>query len=197
MKLLIVAVMVGLALVVAVGGMPGIIASRVGYEAGAAMTACDQGPKNSPTSKTHDLDEEAEDWGIFCEKSPTTGGFPTWSLTNVATPSLDGKSLRCSITGGAPYANVHCYRNLQPEPEASVFKLTVPFYFTPTTTCNNEGSDSIVQALEFSMSKWHQTQRYEFALQWLNVGNGAPQWRYWDPHRAEAERWVPLSPVVT
>lgn len=196
MKLLIVALIAGLTLVVAVGGMPGIIASQAGYEAGAervgaAMPTCDQGPKNSPTSKTHDLDEVADDWGVFCEK------LPTWSLTNVTSPSLDGKSLRCSITGGAPYANVHCYRNLRPEPETSVFKLTVPFYFTPATTCNNEGGASIVQALEFSMSKWHQGQRYEFALQWLNVGSGAPQWRYWDPHQAEAERWVPLSPAIT
>ena len=75
----------------------------------------------------------------------------------------------------------------------------MPFYFTPTTTCNNQGGDSIVQAIEFSMSKWHLSQRYEFALQWENVaeipGDGAPQWRYWDPH--QTNRWVPLNPPIT
>jgi len=29
------------------------------------------------------------------------------------------------------------------------------------------------------MNKWYQLKRYEFAVQWQNVGSGAPQWRYW------------------
>jgi hypothetical protein len=41
------------------------------------------------------------------------------------------------------------------------------------------------------MSKWQQEKRYEFALQWQNVGVGAPQWRYWDPY--QPQRWVPLN----
>ena len=47
------------------------------------------------------------------------------------------------------------------------------------------------------MNKWYQSNRYEFALQWQNVGDGAPQWRYWDPHQPEPNRWVPLSPQIT
>ena len=38
------------------------------------------------------------------------------------------------------------------------------------------------------MNAWEQGQRYEWALQWQNVGNGAPQWRFWDPH--QSEQWV-------
>jgi len=30
-------------------------------------------------------------------------------------------------------------------------------------------------------------------VQWQNVGDGAPQWRYWDPSKAENERWVPIN----
>jgi hypothetical protein len=133
----------------------------------------------------YNLDEDASDWGVYCE------GSPTWAKENVATPSIDGKSLRCSITGGDPYSNVHCYRNLLPEPTAAVFTLTLSFWFSPTTTFNNQGAPSIIQALEFTMNKWHQSKRYEFALQWQNVGDCAPQWRYWDPHQPEP--WVGLG----
>lgn len=150
---------------------------------------CDQGPPNFPSSMIHDLDEDAADWGVYCE------GSPAWAKENVAIPSIDGKSLRCSITGGDPYSNVHCYRNLQPEPTAAVFTLTLSFWFSPTTTFNNQGAPSIVQALEFTMNKWKHSKRYEFALQWQNVGDGAPQWRYWDPNQPES--WVSLGVTDT
>ena len=56
---------------------------------------------------------------------------------------------------------------------------------------NKNGSNSN-SAIEFTMNKWRQSKRYEFALQWQNVGPGAPQWRYWDPH-ATPDRWVDLG----
>jgi hypothetical protein len=133
----------------------------------------------------YDLDEDASAWGVYLE------GSPTWMKENVTTPSIDGNSLRCAITGGDSYSNVHCYRNLPPEPDAEGFTLAMSFWFTPTTTYNNEGGPSIVQALEFTMNKWHQSKRYEFALQWQNVGEGGPQWCYWDPHQSEP--WVGLG----
>ncbi len=168
--------------------------STSSYGAWAQVTSqsanCNQGPSNPATSKINDLDEDAADWGVFCEK------MPTWVLTNATTPSIDGKSLRCAITGGViTYSNVHCYRNLLLEPSASVFTLTVPFWFTPTTTCNNQGAPSVIQALEFTMSKYKHSNRYEFALQWQNVGEDAPRWRYWDPHQSEP--WAPISPTIT
>jgi hypothetical protein len=64
------------------------------------------------------------------------------------------------------------------------------FYTTPTTSYNDD--DSIVQALEFSMSQWQGGTRHEFALQWMNVGPGGPQWRYWDPSQ-QAQPWVALG----
>jgi hypothetical protein len=176
--------------------MPESVFSLISWEqAKIELTGCDQGPSNLPSSATQDLDEDVADWGTFCE------GSPTWAKENVTTPSIDGRALRCSITGGAPYSNVHCYRNLLSEPLARTFALTVSFMFTPTTTCNNQRSPSVIQALEFSTSKWYRSKRYELALQWQNVeespGDGAPQWRYWDPHRLETNRWVPISPTFT
>jgi hypothetical protein len=47
------------------------------------------------------------------------------------------------------------------------------------------------------MNKWQQAKRYEFALQWQNVGDGAPQWRYWDPSQPESNRWQPITPPIT
>lgn len=124
-----------------------------------------------------------------------TEGAPEWKISKASTPSLDGQSLLCSITGGLPYSNLHCYQNLQSEPTADIFELTLSFWFSPTTSCNNQKTISTVQALEFTMNKWYQSKRYEFALQWQNVGNGAPQWRYWNPH--ESMKWVALYPPIS
>jgi hypothetical protein len=155
-----------------------------------AIRGCNQGPLNSPTTQIENLDRYADDWGIYCE------GSPVGSLNNVNAPSLDSESLRCALLGGTPYSNIHCYRNLLAEPLASKFVLTVPFWFSPTTTFNNQGGPSVIQALEFTMNKWHQGQRYEFALQWQNVGTGAPQWRYWDPHQTP-DQWLSLNITAT
>lgn len=46
-----------------------------------------------------------------------------------------------------------------------------------------------MQAIELSMSLWRAGRRYEWALQWQNVGEGAPQWRLWDARRS----WVALQ----
>ncbi|MCP4424532.1 MAG: hypothetical protein GY803_08585 [Chloroflexi bacterium] len=159
-----------------------------GFDIGADEYNCNQGPINPPTSQIHDLDQFAADWGVYCE------GLPTWELENVETPSLDGSALRCATTGGDPYSNVHCYRNLPSAPSARVFTLTLSFQFTPTTTYNNDGGDSIVQGLEFTMNKWHDGKRYEWAVQWQNVGADAPQWRYWDP--SEPDPWQSMYPPI-
>jgi hypothetical protein len=155
-----------------------------------AVGECSRGPVASPIANMYDLDQDSAQWGGYCE------GAPTWALENVATPAHDSAALRCAITGGSGYSNIHCYRNLPAAPSADLFTLRLSFWISPTTTCNNQGANSIVQALEFSMSKWQQSRRYEIALQWQNVGDGAPQWRYWDPQRPAADRWVPIVPKV-
>jgi hypothetical protein len=136
----------------------------------------------------NNLDQSGE-WKGYTE------GSPEWAIKYISTPSLDGKSLLCSITGGAPYSNLHCYQNLLSEPTADIFELTLSFWFSPVTSCNNQEIISTVQALEFTMNKWYQSKRYEFALQWQNVGDDAPQWRYWNPH--EGEKWVALNPAIS
>lgn len=135
-----------------------------------------------------DLDEDDAYWEIYPENSPQ------WIKEWTTKPSIDGKSLKCGITGGKSYSNVHCYLNLNSVPEANFFKLCLEFWFDETTYNNKDGV-STIQALEFTMNKWYHNKRYEWALQWqnVNVGQGAPQWRYWDPHQSESEKWVSLG----
>ncbi len=165
-----------------------------------AQSGCDQGPSNPKTSDSHDLDNSAdndnvaEDWGVFCEGSTNPpGGLPTRDLGIVSTPSSDGQSLKCSITGSNPpnhgYANVHCYRNLQSEPNATKFILTFSFQLNAATT-------NTVQALEFTVNKWFGCRRYELALQWRNIGPDAQHWHYWDPSQS-GDRWVSLPVTDT
>jgi ribosomal 50S subunit-recycling heat shock protein len=127
------------------------------------------------------LEEDASTWGAYQE------GNPTWVIENSQTNAPTGKALRCGLTGGDPYSNIHCYRNLPADPDARFFTLELDFYL-PETSFNNQGTPSRIQALEFTMNQWQGGKRYEWALQWMNVGLNGPQWRYWDPH--QNERWV-------
>ena len=142
----------------------------------------------TPANTIFDALDQNGTWEVYTE------GSPTWYLGNVANPSLDGNALQCSIRGGVSYSNVHCYQNLPEMPGAVDFELNLSFWFS-SSTCNNQNGTSVVQALEFTMNKWQDGQRYEFALQWQNVGSGAPQWRYWDPNNTE--KWTEFLPQVT
>lgn len=148
---------------------------------------------NEP-SLISDLDDDASYWGGYIDEDGQ--GIPMWELGNVSNPSLDGISLRCAITGGDPYSNIHCYRNLPAEPTSNFFSISLSFYYHPPSSFNNVGEPSVVQGLEFTMSKWNQGLRHEWALQWNNVNEsdntGAPKWRYWDPF-ASPNRWVDLG----
>jgi len=143
----------------------------------------------TPTAVHVYLDRDARAWQVYTE------GNPTYTLKDVAKPSLDGEALQCSIAGGKPYSSVQCYRNLAAQSGANVFVFGLSFQFTPQTTYNNQGGESIVQAIEFSTTKWHQGKRYRLALQWENVGEtgeSAPQWRYWNPQSSAGKPWVRL-----
>jgi hypothetical protein len=166
-------------------GMPVVHAGR------ALAAGCSAGPANAPTTASTNLDRVAGDWGVFCD-----GPEPTWLLRNVPTPATDQESLECGITGGQPYAGLHCYRNFRSEPTANWFRLKTLFRFTPATTCNNASSPSVVQGLEFSISKWLDGQRWEFAVQLENVassaGSAAPQWRWWN-----GADWIAFTPTLS
>lgn len=130
-----------------------------------------------------DLDERT-DWRA-CQDTPSGchEGVAACMVDRVSAPVYAGpSSIRCRLTGGVAYANCHCYLNLPPSPEATRFELHLRFRYTPSSTFNNAGSPSVVQAIEATVSKWLQGRRWETAWQWENVGGaGAPQIKYWRP----------------
>lgn len=140
-------------------------------------------PLKKIKSDSLNLEDDASYWGIYCE------GTPEWILEDVVGQSPQDTMIHCGITGGdISYSNVHYYRNLPANTDADSFYLSLNFWFDKTTFNDN---NSIIQALEFTMNKWQNGRRYEWALQWQNVSEGAPQWRYWDPH--QNEKWVGLG----
>jgi hypothetical protein len=66
---------------------------------------------------------------------------------------------------------MHAYRNLAADDAATTFQIDDYYYFTTTTP---------IQALEFTMNKWVSNMRFEWAMQWENIGGGSPPpWRLW------------------
>ena len=162
-----------------------VLLSVLAVSSSAVFTVRAQHAAQVPLSTIADLDEDATKWAIYEEN-----GNPISEVTNATSPSLDGHSLRCAILGGDAYSNVHCYRNLPAEPDSNVFLMSLSFYYRPNSSFNNaSGVPSIVQGLEFTMNKWQNGLRYEWALQWDNVDPNAsppaPKWRYWDPAQAD------------
>jgi hypothetical protein len=119
-------------------------------------------------SSATNLDDDASQWGIFYD-----GGSAIATVTNVAKPSVDGNALEASLLSGQPYVGIHVYRNLPPADTATIFELSFSFRFPNTTPIH-------IQALEFTMNIWVNNQRWEWALQWENIGDGSPPpWRLW------------------
>ncbi len=178
-------------LLLALGALPGPDAdARVSGIPPQADT-CTKGPVADYIDQLDKLEEQRDHWGVFCEPSPSTGGYSEWTLDLVSDLALDPPALECALTGGAPYSNIHCYRNLQPDLSATVITYTLSFMLLPGPTCTDFVT-ACVQALEFTASRWHEKQRYEWAVQWQNIGGPCPRWRYWD--FSNPDGWVPLNP---
>jgi hypothetical protein len=154
-----------------------------------------------------DLDDDASTWQVWLEPPDAPAGSIEYEApNNIASPNRSGTALRTGITGGSrPYTNLHIYRKLPPASTATAVELTFLWRFSKTTL-NNEGKPSVMQAFEPAISKWARTRRYEWALQWQNVGDGsgdpAPGWRLWTGHnwqsigyeqRLKPEKWHKLT----
>lgn len=127
------------------------------------------------------LDNDASNWRIYID--PPTKKAQS-AIARVSSPSRDGTALQISLGNGNPYTGVQGYYTLAPDPAATAFELSLWYQFSPTTF-NNAGQPSRVQAIEFAANKWESGRRWEWALQWENVGDGtsqqgrAPTWRIW------------------
>lgn len=170
-------------------GTTGVSTGSTGTE---GMSTGSTGGDEPPTcvwNGSFDLDDDGAAWGSYLEHAPNPPWMEAIDGSTIDGPSADGHAIACRISGGSPYGNVHCYRNLPPVPDAHAFVLRTRFWYEPPTTFDDVGTP-IVQALEFTTSKWQDETRWELALQWRNVGDGEPGWWYWNPDPGLPDQWV-------
>jgi hypothetical protein len=122
------------------------------------------------------FDDEASQFELFFDCHPTVPNCPgQGSVTNVGSPSpnLDGQSLRISYSSGTPFMGLDAFHRFPANDSARRFEVQYSFLY------QNAGA---VQALEFAMNQYIQGTRYEWAMQWEQLGpngDGHPQWRIW------------------
>lgn len=118
------------------------------------------------------LDDDASQWEIFHDQGYTLG-----DILSAPGINLDGNGIRVKLLPGWPYAGIHAYRNLPPVDSAMSFSANYSFYYPKIKN---------IQALEYTMNKWVNNVRWEWALQLQIVPDGTTQggsndsWRLWD-----------------
>lgn len=129
------------------------------------------------------LDEDSSKWGTNCIPPNSCEG----SKKMVDQPSMDGRALQFSLKPLQPNGNALFSREFPSVPNSSEFRLSLFFKYGPDA--------SNVQAIEFSMSKWLNRTRWEWAIQWENIAEtGAttnpPVMRIWGGIR----KWLDKGP---
>jgi hypothetical protein len=119
-----------------------------------------------------------------CAGANGNGPVATFSMVqNVASPSLDGKSIKFSISGTTPYSDALWWKQLGAADSATNFKYDIDFYIT------NPG---VSQALEFDANQSNAIHKFIFGTQCNIKGN------HWDIWGNAAANWVstgiPCSP---
>ncbi|HLX48682.1 MAG TPA: hypothetical protein VKS82_10145 [Streptosporangiaceae bacterium] len=116
------------------------------------------------------FDDQASQFKIFwdCSSSPCP---QNGSVTDVPSPSEDGDALNINYaSGNQSYEGLDAYIPLGTDASALRYQVNYDFYFPNRTP---------VQALEFCMNNYFGGKRYQWCMQWENIGTGAPQWRIW------------------
>ena len=117
------------------------------------------------------FDDQASLFNIFWDCS--SGPCPqNGSVADVSSPSEDGDALDINYaSGNKAFEGLDAYLpNLGADASARRYQINYDFYFP---------NQAPIQALEFCMNNYFGGQRYQWALQWENIGSGAPQWRIW------------------
>jgi len=119
------------------------------------------------------FDDQASMFKIFYDCHPAQTPCPGHAaVSDVAPPSEDGDALEINYQSGNPaYMGADAYIPLGTDASALRYQVNYDFYFPNRTP---------VQALEFCMNNYFGGKRYQWALQWENIGSGAPQWRLWN-----------------
>jgi hypothetical protein len=111
-----------------------------------------------------------------CAGANGTGPVATYSMVqNQASPSLDGKSVKFSISGTTPYSDALWWKQLGAVDSATNLKYDVDFYIT------NPG---VSQALEFDANQSNAIHKFIYGTQ-CNIKGG-----HWDVWGNAAGNWI-------
>lgn len=114
------------------------------------------------------FDDQASLFKIFYDCGGCSGHG---TVTDVPSPSEDGDALDINYQSGNPaYMGLDAYISLGTDASALRYQVNYDFYFP---------NRAPIQALEFCMNNYFGGKRYQWAMQWENIGTGAPQWRLW------------------
>ena len=125
------------------------------------------------------------DWS-YCDTTGCASYTPTsFSLTDTASPSLDGNALAAYATGNdvpknGDYWGILWYHHLGQQDSASNFEVQWSFQV-------NSGASS--QALEFDFPVWDGGKSFYFGTQ-CNILGSSKVWQYWNPNTGS---WVNTS----
>jgi len=145
-------------------------------------------PPSTATPFLNIDDDPLSDWQ-FCDSVPSCASYaPTsFSLNDVATPSLDGNALAAYAAGdGTPpdYWGILWYNHLGQQDTASNFEVQWSFQV-------NTGASS--QALEFDFPVWDGGKSFYFGTQ-CNILGSSKVWQYWNPNTGA---WVNTTIVCS
>jgi hypothetical protein len=111
-----------------------------------------------------------------CAGTNGNGPVAVYSMVqNQASPSLDGKSAKFSISGTTPYSDALWWKQLGAADNATNFKYDLDFYIT------NPG---VAQSLEFDANQSNAVHKFIFGTQ-CNIKGG-----HWDVWANAAGNWV-------
>jgi hypothetical protein len=139
-----------------------------------ASLALVTGPTAAHAATSPGFDDQASFFNLFYDcrqgQNPCPGHG---AVSDVSSPSEDGDALEISYgSGNPPYMGVDAWNNASfgTDSSATRYQVNYDFYFPNKTP---------IQALEFCMNNYFGGKRYQWAMQWENIGTGAPQWRLW------------------
>lgn len=162
----------------------------------ASSLALGGGVQAAQAAVTPGFDDPASLFSFFYDCHPAQNPCPGHAqVSDVPSPSQDGDALKINYESGNPaYMGADAYIRLGTDDAATRYQVNYDFYFP---------SRAPIQALEFCMNNYIKNKRYQWAMQWENIGSRAPQWRLWNGsscravgvsgNNINAGKWYPLT----
>lgn len=130
-------------------------------------------PSTAGAATSPGFDDEASLFNVFDDCHPVVSDCPNRvAITDVASPSETGDALEVDYeSGNNSYEGIYTAHNFPADDSATRYQINYDFFFPSRTP---------IQALEFPMNNYIAGKRYQWAMQWDQLGGGTPQWRLWN-----------------